>query len=181
MMRVRRSFSGHTPATSTPSKSWTFFISPILLTPTTPEIDNNSPSSVTAAFRDESCFCDSLDTSTVDDGFDLFLTPLEGRFLVAVSSSRGDDIVRANSDMFEESTPEDTREYLKYLKKRKAAFTLKMDTEDLPFILELKKDDPFGTSSGRSASAVDRAQWSARPAHVSMSSTRFKKTACRVE
>ena len=39
---------------------------------------------------DERCFCDSLGTSNVDDGFDLALTPLEGRFLVTIATSKGD-------------------------------------------------------------------------------------------
>lgn len=98
---------------------------------------------------DEQCFCDSMDTSSADDGFDLFLSPLEGRYLVAINTSRGDDIVRATPHLFEEDSPEDAQDYLAYLKRRKEAFTLKMDVDDLPYILELKKDDPVWDELGK--------------------------------
>lgn len=98
---------------------------------------------------DESCFCQSLDTSTTDDGFDLALTPLEGRFLVTVCTSRGDDIVRAAGHLFEPATRQDTFDYLRRLKDRRRAFTLELDVADLPFVLELKKDDPVWQEVGK--------------------------------
>jgi sulfhydrogenase subunit beta (sulfur reductase) len=91
---------------------------------------------------DESCFCDSLGTSTVDDGFDLALTPLDGRFLVTVGSSRGDDIVRAAPGLFAPAAPEDIHDYLARLRSRREAFTLDLDVADLPYVLEMKKGDP---------------------------------------
>ena len=91
---------------------------------------------------DGKCFCDSLGTSTVDDGFDLALTPLDGRLLVTVATSRGDDIVRASAGLFEAATPDDIRDYLKRLRDRRDAFQLKLDVADLPYVLEIKKGDP---------------------------------------
>jgi sulfhydrogenase subunit beta (sulfur reductase) len=85
----------------------------------------------------------------VDEGFDLFLTPLDGRLLVTIGSARGDDIVRANSALFEPTTPQDTRDYLDRLKVREKAFTLSMDVTDLPYVLELKKDDPVWDELGK--------------------------------
>jgi sulfhydrogenase subunit beta (sulfur reductase) len=100
-------------------------------------------------FPDEKCFCRSQGTSNVDDGFDLFLTPLEDRFLVTVASARGDDIVRANQQFFEPATRRDVEEYMARLKGRERAFTLSMDVSDLPYILELKKDDPVWEELGK--------------------------------
>ncbi len=91
---------------------------------------------------DESCFCHSLGTSNVDDGFDLALTPLDGRFLVTVATSRGDDIVGANKDLFVDADADDIRDYLARLRERKEAFQLQLDVSDLPYVLEMKKDDP---------------------------------------
>ncbi len=99
---------------------------------------------------DEQCFCDSMDTSTANDGFDLFLSPLKGRFLVAVLSARGDEIIGANQHLFAPATAADTEEYLAYLKRRKAAFQLSLDVTDLPYILDLKKDDPVWDQIGAS-------------------------------
>jgi sulfhydrogenase subunit beta (sulfur reductase) len=90
---------------------------------------------------DQHCFCQSLDTSTADDGFDLFLTQLGDRIMVAVGTWRGDDIVRANPHLFEPATRQDSEEYLDRLQRRRAAFQLELDTADLPFVLDLKRDD----------------------------------------
>ena len=98
---------------------------------------------------DERCFCDSLGTSNVDDGFDLALTPLEGRFLVTIATSKGDDIVRASSELFEAATPDDIRDYLARLRSRKDAFQLELDVADLPYVLEMKKDDPVWDEHAR--------------------------------
>jgi len=91
---------------------------------------------------DDKCFCDSLGTSTVDDGFDLALTPLEGRFLVSVATSKGDDVVSACRDLFDPATAADVRDYLTRLRERRAAFQLQLDVSDLPYVLEMKKEDP---------------------------------------
>ena len=101
-----------------------------------------------ACWPDDKCFCASLDTASADDGFDLFLTPLGGRLLVAVGSSVGDDIVRANPQLFEPSTRQDTRDYLARLRDRRDAFQLSMDVTDLPYVLELKRDDPVWKELG---------------------------------
>lgn len=98
---------------------------------------------------DEKCFCESLGTSTADDGFDLFLTRLEDGFQVVVGTSVGDDIVRANRHLFEPATHQDTRQYLERLRTRKNAFTLELDVTDLPLVLELKKEDPVWDELGK--------------------------------
>jgi sulfhydrogenase subunit beta (sulfur reductase) len=98
---------------------------------------------------DDSCFCQSLGTSTADDGFDLFLTRLDDAIQVVVGSSVGDDIVRAGSHLFEPATRQDTRQYLERLAARRQAFTLHLDVTDLPFVLELKKADPVWDELGK--------------------------------
>jgi sulfhydrogenase subunit beta (sulfur reductase) len=97
---------------------------------------------------DGKCFCDSLGTSQVDEVFDLFLTPLEGRYLVTVRTTRGDDIVRAMPALFQPATRQDTRDYLERVERRRRAFTLALDVGGLPYILELKKDDPVWEELG---------------------------------
>ena len=97
---------------------------------------------------DDKCFCASMNTSTADDGFDLFLTPLEDRFMVAVGSSRGDDIVRANAGLFSPATAQDTTDYLLRARRRSRAFQLAVNTEDLPHILELSREDPVWDEIG---------------------------------
>ena len=98
---------------------------------------------------DEKCFCLSMGTSNVDDGFDLFLTPLGDRHMVTVASARGDEIVRANPELFEPAGRQTVRDYLERIKVREAAFTLHLDTADLPYILELKREDPVWAELGK--------------------------------
>ncbi|HET7294432.1 MAG TPA: 4Fe-4S dicluster domain-containing protein [Vicinamibacteria bacterium] len=98
---------------------------------------------------DGKCFCDSLGTSHVDEVFDLFLNPIDDRYMVTVRSARGDDIVRANAALFQPLTRQDTRDYLARVERRRQAFTLKLDVSDLPYILELKKDDPVWDELGK--------------------------------
>jgi len=81
---------------------------------------------------DEKCFCESLGTSSADEGFDMFLTPLEGRYLVTINTARGDDIVQANRALFQPTTRQDTRDHIERLKKRQEAFSLQLDVTDLP-------------------------------------------------
>jgi len=98
---------------------------------------------------DDKCFCESLGTSHVDEVFDLFLNPLEGRYLVTVRSARGDDIVRASPELFAPVTRQDTRDYLERVEQRRQAFSAKLNVSDLPYILELKKDDPVWDELGK--------------------------------
>jgi sulfhydrogenase subunit beta (sulfur reductase) len=98
---------------------------------------------------DAKCFCQSMGTSHVDEVFDLFLNPLEGRFFVSVGTARGDDIVRANASLFEPATRQDVRDYLDRVARRREAFTLSLDLDDLPYVLELKKDDPVWDELGK--------------------------------
>ncbi len=98
---------------------------------------------------DDKCFCQSMNVSTADRDFDIFLTPLDERFLVTVNTSRGDDIVRSNQSIFQKPSRLDTREYLDRIQARERAFTLKLDITDLPYILELKKEDPIWEELGK--------------------------------
>lgn len=93
-------------------------------------------------FPDDKCFCHSMGCATADTGFDLFLTPLPGRYLVTVGSAKGDDVVRAAPELFRAATRRDIQDYLERLRQREQAFRLHLDTSDLPYVLELKKDDP---------------------------------------
>ena len=49
---------------------------------------------------------------------------------------------RACRDLFEPATANDIRDYLARLRDRGEAFHLQLDVSDLPYVLEMKKDDP---------------------------------------
>ncbi len=98
---------------------------------------------------DEKCFCQSMNTSTTDSGFDMFLTPLKDKFLVTVSSAKGDEIISAFPEFFSPSASSDVRDYLERINERRSSFKLTMDTTDLPYILEIMKDDNVWEELGK--------------------------------
>lgn len=89
---------------------------------------------------DDKCFCRSMGTDSVEDGFDLFLSDLGDSFLVAVGTSLGDDMTRKVADLFEKPESADIRKYLDIGNKRREQFKLKLNVSDLPYILELGQE-----------------------------------------
>ncbi len=87
---------------------------------------------------DEHCFCASIGTSTVQEGFDLAFTDIGGDFFVTVGTSLGDDITRLAPHLFSDAKEKDIQKYLERRKKRDEAFTNKVDISDLPYILEIE-------------------------------------------
>lgn len=89
---------------------------------------------------DEKCFCRSMDTDSVEKGFDLFLSELEESYLVAIGSGLGDQMAQYTGHLLREASPEDRKEYLDLRNQRKEQFEIEMDTSDLPYILDLEKE-----------------------------------------
>ncbi len=97
---------------------------------------------------DEKCFCKSMHTDSTDDGFDLALSDIGDDFLVAIGTSLGDDLVSERSHLFTEVTEEDKLKYLDFRKKRNEKFTLTLDIDDLPYILDLEQNSPIWEELG---------------------------------
>ncbi len=89
---------------------------------------------------DDKCFCRSMDTDSVEKGFDLFLSTLEESYLVAVGSGLGDQMIQHAGNLLEEATAADRKEYLDLRNERRDQFEIQMDTSDLPYILDLEKE-----------------------------------------
>ncbi len=98
---------------------------------------------------DEKCFCKSMNTDYVEDGFDLFLSDIGDDFLVAVGTSLGDDLVAEREHMFKEIEEDDRRKYLEFRKKRNESFRLELDISDLPYILDLEQKSPIWDELGK--------------------------------
>ncbi len=80
----------------------------------------------------------------------MFLTPLDGRYLVTVQTARGATTSCAPTSTCSSRPPGATcKEYLERLEEREKAFTLSLDVTDLPYVLELKKDDPVWEELGK--------------------------------
>jgi sulfhydrogenase subunit beta (sulfur reductase) len=98
---------------------------------------------------DEKCFCKSMHTDYTDDGFDLGLSDIGNDFLVAVGTSRGDDLIAAHNHLFTDVEDQDSRKYLEFRKKRNQLFKLELDIDDLPYILDLEHDSPVWDELGK--------------------------------
>jgi len=91
---------------------------------------------------DEFCFCKETNTDTVDEGYDLFFSELGDDFLVWVGSSKGDDMVRAAEELFDENiSVKDIQKFIEWKKWRETQFKMDIDLTAMPDIFELKIDD----------------------------------------
>jgi len=102
----------------------------------------------TSCMPDRHCFCKSMGADTVDEGYDIFLTDLGDDFLIGVGSSKGDDIVNDNPEIYEEVDESTTKRYLEFRNKRDESFELVLDTSDLPTILDFQYDNPLWDELG---------------------------------
>ncbi len=86
---------------------------------------------------DDKCFCHSTNTSTVNEGFDLFLTDLGEKMLLWVGSPRGDEVIKVVRDLVDDVTQSDIDDYIAWRKKRDNAFKLHLDLDGMPEIVSM--------------------------------------------
>jgi len=67
---------------------------------------------------DEYCFCAAMGTATVDEGYDLFLTPIDGGYVVKVGSQAGEEMLAAVS--MRPATADEVKQAEEYLSKKLA-------------------------------------------------------------
>ncbi|MCX7022970.1 MAG: 4Fe-4S dicluster domain-containing protein [bacterium] len=102
----------------------------------------------TSCIPDKHCFCKSMGTDAIDEGFDLFLTDLGDAFLVGVGTSRGDDVVSHRPELFTEVDEGFTQRYLEFRRRREQAYSLTLEISDLPTILDLEYESPIWDKLG---------------------------------
>jgi sulfhydrogenase subunit beta (sulfur reductase) len=98
---------------------------------------------------DDKCFCRSMGTDYINDGFDLFFTDLSSKFMVTVGSSAGDNFIKEFSKLFQEATDKDIEDYIERRNKRAKSFKTTLDTSDLPYILELERESEVWEELGK--------------------------------
>jgi sulfhydrogenase subunit beta (sulfur reductase) len=97
---------------------------------------------------DEYCFCRSTGTDFVDSGFDLFLSDIDGSYLVRVGTSLGDDIVMAAQSLFREVEQLDREAYKAKSIQRRESFQTEIQLQDLPEIMDLEYESPLWQEVG---------------------------------
>ena len=93
---------------------------------------------------DDYCMAKSMGTHVVEEGFDLFLNDLGSFYLVFIGSSKGDDLIRLKTGLFEETiTGEDIQKYVEWQTKRDASYKNGINFIAMPRLMELKYRDAF--------------------------------------
>lgn len=87
---------------------------------------------------DELCYCQSMGTSFVEEGFDLFLSDVGNGYLVKVGTSLGDDMVTSAGALFTECSQEDINEYKRRINEFPTLFKTTVDESNLAAVLDME-------------------------------------------
>lgn len=94
------------------------------------------------------CFCNAWSTDEVHWGFDIFLSDLGDRYFVSVRSVEGAELLDRYVPTRDISA-EDTAAFQQLTREFKSSFSEeKVDTSQLPLLLDAKFDDPFWDELG---------------------------------
>jgi len=97
---------------------------------------------------DDMCFCRSMETDFVEDGFDLFLSDIDDSYLVRIATSLGDDMVGASQSLFKEVDKEDIAEYKKKSNEMQKHFKMDLELYNLPEIMDLEYESKIWEEIG---------------------------------
>ncbi len=93
---------------------------------------------------DDTCFCKSMNTHIVEEGFDVFFSDIGEWYIVWVATSKGDDLIHTCEELFTDHiTAEDIDAYVQFHKKRDASFKLNFDMTAIADKMELNYEADF--------------------------------------
>ena len=102
-----------------------------------------------SCWPDENCLCKSTNTHVVTEGYDLFFTDLKDYYVVWIGSSKGDDLIRAMPELFDENlNDEDIQKFNQRREDRDNAYTTKINFAAMPDLMELKYNDELWEKLG---------------------------------
>ena len=87
---------------------------------------------------DEHCYCQSMGTGYVEEGFDLFFSDVGDGYLVKVGTSQGDDMVATAGSLFTDYEEEDVTEYKRRINEFPTLFKTTVDESNLAAILDME-------------------------------------------
>ncbi len=107
-----------------------------------------------SCWPDEYCFCKSVNTHIIEEGYDLFFTNLEKYYLVWIGSSIGDDLIRVRPEFFDETiTDNDIQTFIQWREARDRAYKTEINFIAMPDLMELKFKDPLWEKLGKACLA----------------------------
>jgi len=96
---------------------------------------------------DARCFCNAWGTDEVHWGFDIFLTDLGDRYFVSVRSVEGAELLDRCVET-RHITAQDTQDFQAKTREFKESFSAKLETSQIPLLLDAKFDDPVWDELG---------------------------------
>ncbi len=97
---------------------------------------------------DELCFCRSMGTDYVEDGFDLFFSDVGEGYVVRVGTSLGDDMVLAAGSLFGEMDETVIAQFKRRSRERQQRFSREVKIFDLPEIMDLEYENEIWRELG---------------------------------
>lgn len=97
---------------------------------------------------DKYCFCESMGTDSLDDGYDVFLTDIDDHFFVEVATPKAAELLSQNDFLVTASDPY-KQAFKDFWHDRKALFTNRFETSNLPALLDLEADNPVWEELGQ--------------------------------
>lgn len=92
---------------------------------------------------DQYNFSNVRNADWVDEGFDLFLHPIEEGWLIRVGSPTGHKIIDDNSQLFHGTTLKDIDDFKEHEKRRQLSFPMCMSLSDVRYVLEVNWNNPI--------------------------------------
>lgn len=96
---------------------------------------------------DKYCFCESMGTDSVEDGYDIFLTDIDDHFFVEIATPKASQLFLESDCLIPASEPY-KQAFKDFWHDRKALFTNRFETSNLPALLDLETDNPVWEELG---------------------------------
>lgn len=98
---------------------------------------------------DEKCLCNNTGSDNVNQAFDLFFNELKSIYLVWVGSTKADELIVQNHDLFDiKVTQENMREFNHWNEYRKSQFMHQFDISIMPKLIELSYESDLWDKLG---------------------------------
>lgn len=97
---------------------------------------------------DKHCFCQSMGTSSPEQGYDLFLTDIDDAFFIDARTTAGMNVVKSLSGLLQKSQDEHKSQYKDFWNRRSEAFTNGFAPDNLRTVMEMEWDNKVWKDMG---------------------------------
>ncbi|MBX9687987.1 MAG: 4Fe-4S dicluster domain-containing protein [Candidatus Obscuribacterales bacterium] len=98
---------------------------------------------------DKHCFCNAMNADTAGSAYDLFLTDTGEEYFIEIRSAKGVELIKSLAEKVSDANPENHEAYKEFWKKREAAFSHGLETENLRSLLDLEWENQIWDEMGK--------------------------------